>query len=190
VHSLFASDTMLKATIEQLTRRFAGHDGSAGGRNRLRERAEDLICDLFAALDGASLGEIAEARRTLERRRKSRTARPRPSAAIHGNGKGEADKQGPRPAARANGVAASDRREATHDPFDITLPSNLLSGSDGEANGKRRQGPRTSTGASLELVGLAARNGEGSHAARVSLREGEELLRTGGTGAVIKRVRS
>jgi len=176
---------LLKAVIDELARRFAATSGGGTGRQRLRERTDDLVLDLLAALRTASLGEIAEATRALERRRKTRssartTTHENAATASGGARRGEADEM-----SRALEERSS---SAARDPFDITVPSDLL---EPPAAAPFRAPRRASRRQPSDLAGLsaAAPSVQEPPAPTVSLREGEQLLRSGGSGAIIRRVR-
>ncbi len=174
---------MLKAVIEDLTRRFAVANASGAGRQRLRERTDDLVLDLLAALRTASLGEIAETTRALERRRKSRAAI---RATTNGSGawrKASSDSK--------VSTAAVEHAPAPRDPFDITVPSDLLE--PGPAPPAAIRETARAQKPAPDLGGLAvapSARSEKPPPPKVSLRAGEELLRTGGSGAIIRRAKS
>jgi hypothetical protein len=184
---------MLKAVIDELARRFVASNVGASGRHRLREKTEDLVLDLLASLETASLAEIAEATRALERRRKARG-----SGRAVVNGAGGARKGSRMTESRASTAEASPPREAAsaaelnpaRSPFDITMPSDLLDqhSSTPPARGSGRTGHDVATGVA-DLTAVASARTEGPLKPGVSLREGEQLLRTGGSGAIIRRMR-
>jgi hypothetical protein len=186
---------LLKAVIDELARRFATTSAGGTGRHRLRERTDDLILDLLAALRTASLGEIAEATRALERRRKTRaTGQGRSTTHVAGPTR-------PTPAGRARKAGRqsdAEDTEASHsievrppaaprNPFDITVPSELL-----ETPAVASAPTRAARKQTADLVGISVPAPpvveEPPHRS-VSLREGEQLLRTSGGGAIIRRVR-
>jgi hypothetical protein len=169
---------MLKAVIEELTGRFATANANSG-RQRLRERTDNLVLDLLAALRTASLAEIAETTRALERRRKSRT-----SGRGTSNGSSAARKREVSSGAEASSPPA-ERPSAPRDPFDITVPSDLLEPTSSPAFTRTpRQG-----GEMQGVAGAPPARTEKAPPAGVSLRAGEELVRAGGSGAIIRRVR-
>jgi hypothetical protein len=175
---------MLKAVVDELARRFATANANAG-RQRLREKTDDLVLDLLAALKTASLGEIADTTHALERRRKGRTS-VRPAS----NGSGGARKSEVATARDASDTG-DDLARATRDPFDITVPNDLLEPTSA-ATAAARESARTSKQVS-DMPSLAVapsgRERQPSSPPSVALRAGEELLRTGGSGAIIRRIR-
>jgi hypothetical protein len=184
---------LLKAAIDELARRFATTSAGGTGRQRLRERTDDLVLDLLAVLKTASLAEIAEMTRALERRRKTRVSARSTSLASasqsgssrRGQNLGEAEE----PRARADEKPPA----APRNPFDITVPSELLEPAK-TSGGALRDAPRTPRKQTSDLMGLSAAAGPSAPIEQpphrsVSLREGEQLLRTGGGGAIIRRVR-
>jgi hypothetical protein len=179
---------LLKAAIDELARRFATTSGGGTGRQRLRERTDDLVLDLLAALRTASLSEIAEATRALERRRKTRssaraTTHETATSALGGARRGEAFESD-----EVSRTLEDRSASAARDPFDITVPSDLL---EPPASAPFRAPRRTSRRQPSDLAGLsaAAPSVQEPPPPTVSLREGEQLLRSGGAGAIIRRVR-
>jgi hypothetical protein len=189
---------LLKAAIDELARRFAATSAGGTGRQRLRERTEDLVLDLLATLRTASLAEIAETTRALERRRKTRVS-ARTSARIEGSSSTESGRKAQGSGDAEEAARVEERPATARNPFDITVPSELL------------DPPKTSTAASRDaqrvprkqtsdLMGISVSSAASAASAAsapieqpphrgVSLREGEQLLRTGGGGAIIRRVR-
>jgi hypothetical protein len=180
---------LLKAVIDELARRFATTSGGGTGRQRLRERTDDLVLDLLAALRTASLGEIAEATRALERRRKTRSSARATAHETAASGSGAARRG---EAFVESGEVSRTLEErsssAARDPFDITVPSDLL---EPPASTPFRAPRGTSRRQPSDLAGLsaAAPSVQEPPPPTVSLREGEQLLRSGGSGAIIRRVR-
>jgi hypothetical protein len=182
---------LLKAVIDELARRFATTSAGGTGRHRLRERTDELILDLLAALKTASLGEIADTTRALERRRKTRasersTARVAAPSASGRARKGERSSD-TEPDTEAHGAVDERPPAAPRDPFDITVPSELL-----EAPLATGGPPRAARKQTSDLLGISApapTRVEEPPRRTVSLREGEQLLRSGGAGAIIRRVR-
>jgi hypothetical protein len=178
---------MLKAVIEDLTRRFAIGNASGAGRQRLRERTDDLVLDLLAALKTASLGEIAETTRALERRRKNRAAI---RATTNGSG---ASRRGHVSSDSKVSAAPEEHAPAPRDPFDITVPSDLLEPGPAPPTAFRETArtPKPKPAPDLpELAVAPSARSERPPPPKVSLRAGEELLRTGGAGAIIRRAKS
>jgi hypothetical protein len=187
---------LLKAAIDELARRFATASAGGMGRQRLRERTEDLVLDLLEALKTASLGEIAETTRALERRRKTRvSARATIRAALSSAGearKGEASHPSEESDAPERPAASA------RNPFEITVPSELLETPRAQgANGGHHQGPprESSRKRTSDLIDVSAPTTAQTTTLQeppprtVALRAGEQLLRSGGAGAVIRRVR-
>ncbi len=182
---------MLKAAIDELARRFATTSGGGTGRQRLRERTDDLVLDLLAALKTASLGEIAETTRALERRQKTRVSAR--STSLASAAQSGSSHRGQNLGEAHEGARAEEKPPATtRNPFDITVPSELLEPA--KTSGGPHDAPRTPRKQTSDLMGLSATAlpsaplEQAPHRS-VSLREGEQLLRTGGGGAIIRRVR-
>lgn len=181
---------MLKAVIEELARRFATSAGGTG-RQRLRERTDDLVLDLLAAMKASSLSEIAETERALERRRKTRnSARATTRAAYDTASSPSGSRRREASAESEKHTATEEAQPVARDPFDITVPSDLLDAP--TTSPPVRDPARVSRRSQGDLASLSVTSGasvvEPPHRS-VSLREGEQLLRTGGAGAVIRRVR-
>jgi hypothetical protein len=178
---------MLKASIEDLARRFATTNGGMPGRQRLRERTDDFVLDLIAVLREAPLSEIAETTRVLERKRKARVTTRSTSRGASRSRKG------------ASAIEESDEDSAperpapapSRNPFEITVPNDLLEPSVSPAPAAHlRATTRTSKRKPSPMLEAAAEAPAPPPPAQtVSLRAGEELLRTGGSGAIIRRVR-
>jgi hypothetical protein len=209
----------LASTVERLAGRFAA---ACGGRVRgsdVRDLAHDLLVDVVGALRVASIGEIADALATLERRPKTRAST---SARTPSEGSSDRSRPAAHPpkqaiAARRGSVelppafAAPSRR--SRDPFDITKPGELLDPIAVEPRREEEHPPSSERRASRPppaerhpRQGVSRPRGQGqptvaasgpSEAAPidppppvVTLREGEHLLRAGGSGVVIRRVRT
>jgi hypothetical protein len=191
---------MLRSAIDRAAEHFASACGSQPSRRELRDRADDLVLELLQALRVASLAEIADAVAVLTRRQKARSVAADADKRLHARtGK-----------SRSKRVAAEPRaltptRSATtpaRTPFDITMPSELLAPA----------GPSSEPGATEARVEAQAAQApaptprsdkpdkperstpeqapDSSRSPRVALREGEELVRSGGSGAIIRRTRT
>lgn len=182
---------MLKAAIDELARRFATTSAGGTGRQRLRERTDDLVLDLLAVLKTASLGEIAETTRALERRRKTRVS-ARATSPASASKSGASRRSANLGDAVEEGARAEEKPPATRNPFDITVPSELLEPA--KTSGAVHDAPRAPRKQTSDLTGLSAAIAPSAPIEQpphrsVSLRAGEQLLRTGGGGAIIRRVR-
>ncbi len=187
---------LLKPTIDELARRFAATSAGGTGRQRLRERTEDLVLDLLAALRTASLAEIAETTRALERRRKTRVSARSSARAEVGSSAGTGRRGQGAGDAEEPGRAEEMQPPAARNPFDITVPSELLEPAKVSSPAPReaQRAPRKQTS---DLIGISVSSAASAASAPieppphrgVSLREGEQLLRTGGGGAIIRRIR-
>ncbi len=190
------ADAILRSAIDQISERFATACRTAS-RRRARENADDFVLELLAALKTASLAEIAQAADALERRRRARaSALEAESIRMQRERSDVESKQAPEPV----------RPPQSRDPFDITMPGELLDPAaeapasarrfrEAAAVGPAEAAPREMPAIlkSAEPPGLTATQEDRAEAARlpgVSLRDGEQLLRTGGAGVVIRRARS
>ena len=208
----------LASTVERLAGRFAAACGGRVHGSEVRDLAHDLLLDVVGALRLASIGEIAGALATLERRPKTRA-----SASARTPPEGSSDRSRPvhprkqqATAARRGSVelppvtAAPSRR--SRDPFDITKPGELLDPTAVEPRREEEHPPSSERRAYRPPPGERRPGGPGvprprgqpavaasgpSEAApinppppAVTLREGEHLLRAGGSGVVIRRVRT
>jgi hypothetical protein len=196
---------MLRLIIDRIAERFATQCASRS-RRVVRERTDELVLELLGALRSASLAEIVEATDTLERRRKSRLSAARSSAA---RATPIADAA---PGARAEAESASRQpASSSRDPFDITKPGELLDPVIAEASSNapppdsarqvrsetNGQGGSDHAGASPEGTnGTAAPSDarsldeqNGKLLPKFALRDGEQLVRSGGSGVVIRRAR-
>jgi hypothetical protein len=197
------ADAILRSAIDQIAERFATACRTSS-RRRAREHADDFVLDLLGALRTASLGEIAQAAAVLERRRQARVAAAEASPIrMPREHSGAQSEQAPEPV----------RPAQSRDPFDITMPGELLDpAAEAPASVRRfrkavavgstegREGAEGAVRAQMpdilktpEPTGSIAAPEERTEAARlpgVSLRDGEQLLRTAGAGVVIRRARS
>lgn len=189
--------------------RFATACDTADGGREVRDLADEMVLDVIGALRGATLAEIAEAVVALEARRKtrseqraaSRKSAPRaPKARVRSRASGRLASVAAS-GALASGIADSMPPQSRRDPFDITKPGELL---DTEVI-PRRDEERAPASARQVRAGEARGSGEATAPKSppvppppaveppppaVVLREGEQLLRVGGSGAVIRRVRT
>jgi hypothetical protein len=205
----------LASTVERLAGRFAAACGGRVHGSDVRELAHELLVGVVGALRVASIGEIADALATLERRPKTRA-----STSGRTPSEGASDRHLPvhprKPATAARrgspelppASAAPSRR--SRDPFDITKPGELLDPTAIEPRREEEHPPSSERRASRppraeRHPGQGAPRPRGqpvvaasepSEAApvdppppAVTLREGEHLLRAGGSGVVIRRVR-
>jgi hypothetical protein len=203
----------LASAVERLTDRFASACGTGAQARQVRVLAHELVLDVVGALRRASIGDIAEAVAVLERHQKSRAASPvrLPIDGAHDRGlTGAAAKRAASPTRAyvdsAPALPPSPRK--SRDPFDITKPGELLDPPLTESRRDEEQPPSSvrrtfSQRSDRERQGILAPSKRQSAstpadnaeppAARppvVTLREGEQLLRTGGSGVVIRRARS
>jgi hypothetical protein len=193
----------LKSTVNGIAERFATACDSARGPREVRDLADEFALDVIRALRNATLAEIAETVNVLEAKRK---ARAEERAAARKN----APKSQRRPAMRGttrvvSGPSASVAPDAgpssRRDPFDITKPGELL---DTEVTPRREdeRAPvsvrQVRSGDAMPAILSVPSKPAPTPAAppapppppAIALREGEQLLRVGGSGAVIRRVRS
>jgi len=179
-----------------MAERFAASCGSSGSRREIRDLADDLLLDLIGTLGRASLGEIAQTVEALERRRRLRP--PGSPAKSTGTRRSvEIRERGSR-----HPEADSSR------PFDITSPGELLDQvtlesmqlklsreEDPPASVTRVRRQETAEPAAARVEAPAReREAEeephGAPRASVALREGEQLVRSSGSGVVIRRART
>lgn len=194
----------LKSTVNRITERFATACDAARGPREVRDLADEFALDVIRALRNATLAEIAETVNVLEAKRKTR-AEERSSA------RRSAPKSQRRPAVRAAtrvapavsapSVPPDAGPPSRRDPFDITKPSELL---DTEVVPRRdeERAPASarqirSADAMPAILSAPSKPATGPASPppppappAVALREGEQLLRVGGSGAVIRRARS
>ena len=188
----------LRPTVDQMAERFAASCGSSGSRREIRDLADDLLLDLIGTLGRASLGEIAQTVEALERRRRLRPP----------------GQPGKSSGARRN-VEIRERRSRhpeadTSQPFDITSPSELLDQVTLESMqlklGREEEPPppasvtRVRRQESAERPAPPARTeareresveeASAPPRAAIALREGEQLVRSSGSGLVIRRART
>jgi hypothetical protein len=199
----------LRSSFDGIFERAAETRGRASGRDEVRDLAYKLVRDVITAMGGATLGEIQEAMEAL-------AALPK-SAPTKANGLQRSDRV-ERTAQRSAGsvsVAGSARSEAhepdataagRRDPFDITMPSELLDTSTGVAPREeerppasvrrvRPRSPRPSPAPASKPTqpSILAHGSEPQEPQRVpvvSLREGEQLVRASGSGVIIRRART
>jgi hypothetical protein len=191
---------MLRSAIDRAAEHFASACGSQPSRRELRDRADDLVLELLQALRVASLAEIADAVAVLTRRQKARSVAADADKRLHARtGKSRSKRVAAEPRALTPTRAAT---TPARTPFDITMPSELLAPA----------GPSSEPGATEARVEAQAAQApaptprpdkpdkperstpeqapDSSRSPRVALREGEELVRSGGSGAIIRRTRT
>jgi hypothetical protein len=191
------ADAILRSAIDQIAERFATACRT-GSRRKLREHADDFVLDVLGALRTASLAEIAQTAVVLERRRRARaTAAEAAPVRMQRERLGAEPAQGPEPV----------RPVQSRDPFDITMPGELLDpAADAPASARRfREAPAAGSpeeAAPPEMPEILKTvepppspspqedRTEATRLPGVSLRDGEQLLRTAGAGVVIRRARS
>jgi hypothetical protein len=190
--------------VHGITERFATACDAAGGSREVRDLADQFVLEVVRALRNATLAEIAETVTALEAKRKTRVEE-RVVA------RKSVPKSQRRPAIRASARSASASAASAppaeagptsrRDPFDITKPGELL---DSEITPRRDEERVPSSvrqvrsGDAMPAILSAPSKPAPAPAAppapppppAVALREGEQLLRVGGSGAVIRRVRS
>jgi hypothetical protein len=203
----------LKPSVDQLAEQFATSCG-ASSRREIRDLADDLVLELIGTLGKASLGEIAQTLEALERRRELRPPpTKRPAAAPNTVTRRGTDGQ-----ERGSRTVETDAAAAgARDPFDITKPSELLEQvivesppvrsireDEPPASGTRVKRPphgaaaqRASAAHSVTATEESASGANNATGARIpprppaiALREGEQLLRSSGSGVVIRRMRT
>lgn len=197
----------LTSHVQRIVERFATSCRSAASTRQVRDLADGLVLELLGALRTAPLSEIAAVVATLERGRRTRSARAsaEPSASSHSKRNAEARSE-------AENGRAAERFEPTRaapksrDPFDITMPGELLDPTHADlrrdddlppSSARRARVRRDPARPRGELLGRAE-TGASEETAKaadarppaVSLREGEQLVRSSGAGVVIRRVRS
>jgi hypothetical protein len=206
----------LASTVERLAGRFATACGVRVHGPEVRDLAHELLLDVVGALRVASIGEIADALATLQRRPKTRASAGTRSLSDASSDRGRpGHARKPAPAARRGSAdlppepAAPSRR--SRDPFDITKPGELLDPTAVETRREEEHPPSSERRAFRQPRGerdpghvLVSRpRGQAAGGAAVpseappveppppvvTLREGEHLLRAGGSGVVIRRVR-
>ncbi|MDP9036899.1 MAG: hypothetical protein M3O50_19040 [Myxococcota bacterium] len=205
--------------VEQLA------EGLAAGqheriRRRIRDLADDLMRDMLHAICGASASELAEAMTAFEESRPERAALQRAVARMSTVERfSKTDSAHPRHTTQLTQAhpEESGRRERerasrlprppsqTHDPFDITMPSELLASteetkqnrSDGSgstaatrhASGRETRLPRLLSTLATSPASADDAEAESERRPKVVLREGERLLKGTGSGVVIRRER-
>jgi hypothetical protein len=187
--------------VQRLVEHFATRCRNATSTRQVRDLAEDFVLDIMGALRSASLGDVANVLATLERRKRSRPARPIESGAAR------ARRSSPDRGVREVATRAPVR---SRDPFDITMPGELLEPAHADVRGEeelppasapRSRQPRlersrpkkpsvldddTARGPESTTEATAASDA----APAVALREGEQLVRANSAGVVIRRARS
>jgi hypothetical protein len=192
---------MLRSAIDRAAEHFASVCGSQPSRRELRDRADDLVLELLQALRVASLAEIADAVAVLTRRQKARSVAADADKRLHARtGKSRSKRVAAEPRAFTPTRAAT---TPARTPFDITMPSELLApagpssepgatAARAEAQAAQAPAPRPERpGKPAKPDGSAPEQApDSSRSPRVALREGEELVRSGGSGAIIRRTRT
>jgi hypothetical protein len=194
--------------VQRIVERFATSCRSAASTRQVRDLADGLVLELLAALRTAPLSEIAAVVATLERGRRTRSARvaAEPSASSHSKRNAEARSEAEN--GRAERFEPTRAAPKSRDPFDITMPGELLDPTHADlrredelppSSARRsrtvRREPARPRGEVLGHGEETATSEESAKAAdarppAVSLREGEQLVRSSGAGVVIRRVRS
>lgn len=188
-----------------IAERFATACDAAGGSREVRDLADEFALDVIRALRNATLAEIAETVAVLETKHKAR-AEERAAA------RKRAPKSHRSPVARSSSrfasVSAASPSQppdagpsSRRDPFDITKPGELLTE---VATRREEERPpasvrqvRTGSDAMPAILSAPSKPAPAATAPQapppppaVALREGEQLLRVGGSGAVIRRART
>ena len=191
------ADAILRSAIDQIAERFATVCRT-GSRRRLREYADDFVLEVLSALRTASLAEIAQTAAVLERRHRARAAAAEASPI-----RLQRDRSG----AESERALEPVRPAPSRDPFDITMPGELLDpAAEAPASARRfREAPAvgaTQVASQVQMPDIlktaepsasTSAHEDRTEPARlpgVSLRDGEQLLRTAGAGVVIRRARS
>ncbi|HXX69543.1 MAG TPA: hypothetical protein VEK07_20330 [Polyangiaceae bacterium] len=201
----------MTSDVQRIVEHFATSCRSAASSRRVRDLADDLVLELLAALRTAPLSEIAAVVASLERGRRARAAR---AAAEPAGASSPRSRRGSEPRTNVDGgksvEAAEPARAApkSRDPFDITMPGELLDPTHADlrrdddlppSSGRRtrivrKEPARARAAGAPQGNETAATEGTGKPAdvrpPAVSLREGEQLVRSSGAGVVIRRVRS
>jgi hypothetical protein len=194
----------LTSHVQRIVERFAASCRSAVGIRQVRDLADELVLELLGALRTAPLSEVAAVVGSLERGRRARTARLAEAATASAQAKrARADLDGERSGAGPESARAPVK---SRDPFDITMPGELLDSTHNDPRRDDEQPPssgtrsrtvrhevaRTRAGAPQDGDAESSQESASAAEARpaVSLREGEQLVRSSGAGVVIRRARS
>gem|GEM_PF-3314352 len=201
----------MASAVEQLADRFAAKWTGSVHDRQVRELTHEFLFDVVDTLRRASIAEIAEALTALERdKARISAAARRPLERVRDRDRSD---DGPkRTGAVHEGLDESapptpDASRKSRDPFDITKPGELLEpasvetrrddelppSSERRASASRVESARSAVGvqSTRRPATTAQRTAEAVRPAppAVTLREGEQLLRTGGSGVVIRRAR-
>lgn len=199
----------LTSDVQRIVEHFATSCRSAATSRQVRDLADGLVLELLAALRTAPLSEIAAVVAALERGRRARAARA--AAEPAGSTGPRSRRTEPRGGVERSAPAIEPAARAapkSRDPFDITMPGELLDPT--HADLRRDEETPPSSGRRTRIVrkeparGRAAGESHGddvpapeesvkpadARPPAVSLREGEQLVRSSGAGVVIRRVRS
>jgi len=200
----------LASAVEQLADRFAAKWTGSVHDRQVRELTHEFLFDVVDTLRRASIVEIAEALAALERdKARISAAARRPLERVRDRDR--ADERTKRTGAVAEepelAPLSPDASRKSRDPFDITKPGELLEpasvetrrddelppSSERRASASRVESARSAVGvqSTRRPATTAQRTAEAVRPAppAVTLREGEQLLRTGGSGVVIRRAR-
>jgi hypothetical protein len=188
---------MLRSAIDRAAEHFASACGSQPSRRELRDRADDLVLELLQALRVASLAEIADAVAVLTRRQKARSVAADADKRLHARtGKSRSKRVAAEPRALTPTRAAT---TPARTPFDITMPSELLApagpssepgATEARVEAQAAQAPAPTPRPDKPERSTPEQAPDSSRSPRVALREGEELVRSGGSGAIIRRTRT
>jgi hypothetical protein len=200
----------LASAVERLADRFAAKWTGSVHDRQVRELTHEFLFDVVDTLRRASIAEIAEAWAALERdKARISAAARRPLERVRDRDRSD---EWPKRTGAAAEMAESappspDASRKSRDPFDITKPGELLQPASVETRRDDDVPPSSERRASTSRI--ESETGAGgvrttrrpavtpqrtAEAVRppppaVTLREGEQLLRTGGSGVVIRRVR-
>ncbi len=196
----------LKPAVDQVAEQFATSCVTSSTRREIRDLADDLVLELIGALGKASLAEIAQTLEVLEHRRQLRpppAKRPAVTPSTLGRRGTDSWERGSRT------VETDAASGGARDPFDITKPSELLdqvivespparTGREEEppvsgTRAKKFEQPPTTPRAPVAATASSIDDNDGSVPPRppaIALREGEQLVRSSGSGVVIRRVRT
>jgi hypothetical protein len=200
----------LASAVEQLADRFAAKWTGSVHDRQVRELTHEFLFDVVDTLRRASIVEIAEALAALERdKARISAAARRPLERVRDRDR--ADERTKRTGAVAEepelAPLSPDASRKSRDPFDITKPGELLEPTSVETRrdddlppSSERRASASRAESTTGVVGMqttrrpAATPQRTVEAVRpqppaVTLREGEQLLRTGGSGVVIRRAR-
>jgi hypothetical protein len=193
----------LRPAVDHIAEQFATSCVSSSTRREIRDLADDLVLELIDTLGKASLGEIAQTLEALERRRQLRPPPAKRPAVTPST----LPRRGTDSRERGSRTVETDAASGgARDPFDITKPSELLdqvivespparTGREEEppVSGTRAKHAPTAPRVPVAAAASSMDDNDGSVPPRppaIALREGEQLVRSSGSGVVIRRMRT